>query len=102
MELRSVIGNYPFIKRIHNSSLNLGNNTLSVPFDVSDSSEFNTSLTVLQLNMSYRIDYVEFGYVGNLGATYFPINQMYGSPFTTRVYNFTEFDSPELSTTSSV
>ena len=36
--------------------------------------------------------YIEFGYIGNAGATYYPINQMYGSTFTTRVYNYTEFD----------
>ncbi|MHA2156930.1 MAG: hypothetical protein ACXABU_16420 [Candidatus Hodarchaeales archaeon] len=40
--------------------------------------------------------------MGNSGATYYPINQIYDSPFTTRVYNYTEFDSPESNTSSSV
>ncbi|GAG71860.1 unnamed protein product, partial [marine sediment metagenome] len=102
MELRSVIGNSLFIKRIHNSSLNLGRNTLSVRFNVFDPAEFDPSLNILQLNTSYRMDYVEFGYVGNSGATYFPINQMSGSFFITRVYNYTEFDSPESYTSSSM
>ena len=101
MELGSVIGNFLFIKRIHNTSLNLGFNTLYVPFKVSEPSEFDASVSLFQLNTSYKINYVEFGYVGNSGATYYPINQLYGSPYTTRVYNNTEFDFSELSTTTS-
>ncbi|MFW9777839.1 MAG: hypothetical protein ACFFE8_03215 [Candidatus Heimdallarchaeota archaeon] len=58
---------------------------------------FNLDISIFhayQLNYSFRIDYLEFGYVTDPGEGRVPTVQEYG-PYTTRIYSYLEFDPPE-------
>lgn len=85
--LRSVQVGILFGERISLRNKTVGMWTLAVSFDFS-------LMYSYRLNTSYRIEYLEFGYIENPNGTYFPINQIY-DPYTTRIYNYLEFDPRE-------
>ena len=75
-----------FYKRIF-PNLYFGINTVPVPFKIN-------FLYSRLLNSSYRVKHVTIGYIINSGATYIPTDQV-SYIYTTRVYNYTEFDPPK-------
>ncbi|MFX0050511.1 MAG: NosD domain-containing protein [Candidatus Hermodarchaeota archaeon] len=69
------------------SRLGVGIHILSVHFD-------SSLIFSRRLNTSYKINYLEFGYLGNQGATYFPIYIFFDVPYTTSSYDYAQFDPP--------
>ena len=76
-----------FFERIF-PNLYFGINTVPVPFKIN-------FLYSRRLNSSYRVNHVTLGYVNKTTTSYIPTDRVFSSIYTTRIYNYTEFDPPK-------